>query len=89
MALGLSYRQCVQEFQAMRTQLELKQEECKQTEINLKNAFDVKIQELIATQREEVLTLKDRHNGELEALQERHYLDREDLKVEYEQEDDR
>ena len=71
-----SYRQCVAEFQAMRSQLELKQEECQQTKINMENEFKIKMNDLIAVQSQEINTLQQKHLNE-----------REQLKAEYEQED--
>ena len=71
-----SYRQCVTEFQTMRSQLELKKEECEQTKINMENEFKIKMNELIAVQSEE-----------LNELQQRHLTERDQLKGEYEQED--
>lgn len=68
-----SYDQCRAEFQAMRSQLELKRDECLQTQ---KTEYDQKLSELVARQR-----------GELQELQQKHTTERDALKETYEQAD--
>lgn len=67
------YEQCRQQFQAMRAQLELKRDECLQTQ---KTEYDQKLSELVAVQR-----------AELQALQQKHTNERNTLKETYEQAD--
>lgn len=81
MTICVSYRQCVAEFQTMRTQLQMKQAECRQTKENLDTAYEVKLRELIEKQKAE---LEDAERS----IAERHFQEREDLKEEYEQDDD-
>ena len=61
------YEQCRGEFLAMRSQLELKRDECLQTQ---KSEYEQKLSELVAVQRTELEALRDKHTNERDTLKE-------------------